>query len=186
MLEAGPALQEVAEEQRVTVLEPVQRLREVVLERAAQAVGDAGLVANEIAPLLDQRGQGSHWRALRFKRLQLLWVAYQQLERDLGIAGVILGAAGNECLTILSQHGWIHGKQHQELIALQRMHQRAFGHFQANGNRPTEALIQRSGPLLDRLRAVSHYALLALLRAGTLQTEVVLLIGPIYPDQRRE
>jgi len=48
------------------------------------------------------------------------------------------------------------------------MHQRAFGHFQANRNWPTEALMQSSGPLLDRLGAVSHYALLALLRASTL------------------
>ena len=59
------------------------------------------------------------------------------------------------------------------------MHQRAFGHLQANGNRPTEALIQRSGPLIDRLGAVRHDAQLALLRAGTLQTDGVFLIGPI-------
>src|SRR5262245_32406101 len=118
MLEAGPALQEVAEEHRVTVLEPVQRLREVLLERAAQPVGDAGLVADEIAPLLDQSGQGSHGRTLRLERLQLLAVAYQQLERDLGIGRVVLGAAGDESLAILVKRGRIDRKPHDELIAL--------------------------------------------------------------------
>jgi len=59
----------------------------------------------------------------------------------LGIGRVILGAAGDESLAVLGQRGWIDRKQHDELVPLQRMHQRSFGDLQADGNRPTETAV---------------------------------------------
>jgi hypothetical protein len=39
------------------------------------------------------------------------------------------------------ERGWIHRKQHDERVPLQGMHQRSFGDFQADGNRPTETAV---------------------------------------------
>jgi hypothetical protein len=183
VFEAGPTLQEVAEQYCVAVLKPIQRLREVLFQGAAQSIGDAGLVANEVASLLDQRGQGSYIGALRLQRPQLLPVMQQQLEGDFSIGRVILGAAGDERLAVLGQCGWIHRKQNDERVTLQGMHQWTFGDLQAYRNRAPETAVQASRPPRDRLGSVRQHAKLTLRRASGLQTEIVLSVGPVNPDQ---
>src|SRR5215471_1981331 len=93
-LEGRPAMQEVAEERGVFVLKPLQHLREIVLERTGQAVGDPDFVTNHTAAVFDELGERPHRRALRLKRLQLVAVGQQQFELKGGIGGSSLARLG--------------------------------------------------------------------------------------------
>jgi len=58
-----PALEEVAEQRAVLVGKPLKRLREVVLQGAGDAIGDAGLIIDQTAALqrtvTRRRGRGA-------------------------------------------------------------------------------------------------------------------------------
>jgi hypothetical protein len=54
MLECGPAGEEVTEDQRVLVLEPLQALGEILLERIGEPIREAHLVSHQGAALLHQ------------------------------------------------------------------------------------------------------------------------------------
>ena len=92
ILERGPVCKEVAEHHGILVLEPLQGLGEVLLECIAQAVGYASLVIDQGAALLHQPLQGAHSDALRMQCGELVAVSHQQLEGELRVGGVVLGA----------------------------------------------------------------------------------------------
>ena len=61
LFERWPAGQEVAEQRRVRVSKPVERLRKVLLQGVGQAIGEAGLVADQPAALFDQAAAACAW-----------------------------------------------------------------------------------------------------------------------------
>src|SRR5436853_2060937 len=105
-------------------------------------------------------------------------MAQQQFKGELGVSRVVLRAADAEGRSVTRQRARINREQHQELISLQRIHQRATRNFQTYGDRLTrESLLQSTSPALDRLRSMHENAMLAFVATGDLQTNVVLLIG---------
>src|SRR5687767_10150108 len=82
-LEGGPALQEVTEQQARRVVEPVQRLRKVVLQRIGEAIGDAGLIIDETPAHLHELFERSHLRTLWVERSDLLGMLEQKVQSQL-------------------------------------------------------------------------------------------------------
>jgi hypothetical protein len=81
-LEGRPATQEVAKERGVLLLQPVEHVRERVLEGPGEAVGAPHFVADHAAPVCDELGEGAPRRALRLERLQRVAMAEQQCELE--------------------------------------------------------------------------------------------------------
>ena len=58
-------------------------------------------------------------------------MAQQQIERELGIGGIVLGAAGVEGLAVLGQGRRIDREEHEEVIVLQRVDDRSLGELKS-------------------------------------------------------
>ena len=80
----------------------------------------------------------------------------QQIQGKFGIGGIVLGAAGFEGLTILGQGRRVDRKEHEEVVLLQRVDNRALGQFQSNRDGAAEALVQRLRPLIDGRHPVGN------------------------------
>src|SRR5262249_10873383 len=106
-----PAGQEIAKQRRVCLVEPVQCLRKVLLERVAQAVGKTGLVSDQPAALFDQVQQHAHLRTLGLERGEAIAVVQQQIQGELRIGGIIFGSAGFEASRYLANIEGLIGKR---------------------------------------------------------------------------
>ena len=148
VVERRPSGEEVAEHNARFLLEPIDNLREVVLEGALQAVSDARLVANEPCAFFEQTLECAHASALRFQGLQLVAVAQEDLERDFRIRGIGLGMTWLEGLAVFCQRCRIDREEHEEIILLQRIDQRTSGNLKTHRHRfAIEALSEGAGPL---------------------------------------
>ena len=110
-LEGRPATQEVAEDRGVFLLKPVQDMREIVLERTGQAIGDPDFVTDHTAAVFDELGERPPCWALWRERVELVAMGQQQCELEGGIGGVIFSPAGGEGFTIPRQRQRIDRKQ---------------------------------------------------------------------------
>src|ERR1700680_4635666 len=89
-----------------------------------------------------------------------------------------------EGFAIFRERCRIDREQDQEIILLQRVHDRSFGELQTPPPGPAlKALFQRVSPLLDGVGTMWQDGKLSLLGAGSLQTNVVLRIRPIDADK---
>src|SRR6185437_7680905 len=182
LLQRRPAGKEVAEQRSVAVIEPVQRLRKVLLERVAKAVDDALAVVDQHPSLLDQVPERTHCDALGMERMEPLRVAQHKLQRKLRIGGIVLGAAGLECHTILRQQAWVDREQDDEVVLLQCVDDRSTGEFERNGNRATEPRLQSLDPSINLVRLMREPAKFSRPTAAWLKTEVVLGVRPVQAD----
>ncbi len=150
---------------------------------SGEAIGDTGLVVDQDTALFDELLQDPHLCALGSKRVEPFGVREQQLENELGVGGVVLGAAGAEGLAVLGQGCGVDGEQHQEVVLAKRGHDGALVEFEREGDGfALKALAQIPGSLIDALRAVLEHRLFALRGACGLHANVVLGLGPIESD----
>ena len=63
-LEGRPLGEEVAEDGRIFVVEPLQHMWEIVLERTGEAIGDAYFVSDQAAAMLHELCEGAQGRTL--------------------------------------------------------------------------------------------------------------------------
>ena len=120
------------------------------------------------------------------ERSQALTVVHQQFKCMLGVGRIVLGAAGLECFAVLRQGRRIDRKEHEEVVLLQRIDQGPLGQLQRDGDGTAESLPHRDRPLVDRIDLVFDARELASLAVCTLQTDVVLLVGPVDADEGGE
>ena len=113
-------------------------------------------------------------------------MAHQKIQRQLGIGRIVLGPAGLEGFAVLGKGQRVDRKEHEEVVLLQRVDDRSLGQFEGNRDGATEALLQRSRPLIDARNLVGNAIELALIIVGRLQADVVLRICPINADIGRE
>src|SRR5262245_10942333 len=147
-------------------------------------VGDADPILNETAPALDEPLQRTHRHALRAQRRELVTMSEQQLERDLGVRSIVLGMARRESAAVLSEHVRIDRKQNEEVVLGERRDDWAAGKLQRHGNASSpEALLESTGPSLDRGRTMFDDSALETLQPGHVEADVVLAICPIEPDE---
>ena len=134
-LQGRPATQEVAEDQGVFVLKPVQPLGEIVLERTGETIGHPDFVTHHAATVFDELCQRTHRGALRCERVQLVAMGQQQVELEFGIGGIVFGPAGRESFTIPRQHERIDREEDEKVIRAQGGDQRPFVKFEADSKR---------------------------------------------------
>jgi hypothetical protein len=97
------------------------------------------------------------------------------------------GLARGEGLAILGQRGGMDREEHQKVVLLQGIDERALGKLEAHGNGlPLEALSQCTRPRLDGIGAVGYDAGLSPSGVGGLQADLVFGIGPIDADEGGE
>ena len=82
-------------------------LGEVRLEGERQAIGEPDAILHEVAASLDEASERAHVGALTTQRLELVAVAKQQLQSDLGVGRVVLGAARGEGAPVLGEGGGV-------------------------------------------------------------------------------
>jgi hypothetical protein len=109
-LESGPALDEVDEDGGFFIAEPADDLRKVGLQGSDEPVGDADATIDERAPRLDETAERSHGSALLLEPRELLRMAKQELEGELSVGRVILGAAGSKRVSVARQRAGLDGK----------------------------------------------------------------------------
>jgi hypothetical protein len=136
--------------------------------------------------LLDQVQQRAHRHTLRVQRSQSFAVLHQQFKRVLGVGRIVLGTAGLECFAVLRQGRRVDRKEHEEVVLLQRIDPGPLGQLKRDGNGAAESLSHRHLPLVDRIDLVFDARELASLAVRALQTDVVLLVGPIDADEGGE
>jgi len=133
-LESRPAPQAVAEDRRVSLLKPVQHVRERVLQGTGQTVGKPDCVADHAAPVCDELGEGTHRGALGLERLQLVAMHEQPCELACGLRGVIFGPAGREGFARPRQGAGVEREEDEKGILAQGGDQGAFVAFETDGH----------------------------------------------------
>ncbi len=186
-LEGWPLGEKIAEDGRVFVVKPLQDMRKVVFQGAAETVRDAHFVAHEAAAMFDELFEGAHRRALGFQRRERIAMFEQEFELELSVGGIVLGMAGCEGFTVSCEREGIDGKEHEEVVLAQRIDEGAFVEFETDGNRLSlEALAQGTHPLIDGFWRVYKDTELACLRASRLQADIVFGNSPVDADERRK
>jgi hypothetical protein len=153
--EGGPAAEEVAKDRGIFLGKPLQNLWKGVFERTGQAVGQTDFVADQATAMLDELRQGAHGGALGVEWGELVAMFQEDVNQEFGIGGVIFGPARGKCFAVRSHGERIDGKEHEEIVVLQRRHNGAFIEFQADGNRlAIEPCAQGADPRVDHFRPV--------------------------------
>lgn len=132
--------------------------------------------------LFDEILQRAHGDPLWVEGFELIAVAKEELELQLGVRGVILGLARGEGLAILGQRCGMGREEHQKVVLLQGIDERALGELQAHGNGlPLEALSQCTRPRLDGIGAVGQDAGLSSSGVGCLRADIVFGMAQSMP-----
>ena len=107
----------------------------------------------------------------------------QELQQELGIDGIILAAAGIKGFAVVRQRLGRNGIKPEKFVVHQGIKQRAARLFQGDGDGAAgETAAQLGDPSVQGLRFLLHHQVLDLGRAGRLQADIVLLIGPVQAD----
>jgi hypothetical protein len=185
--EGRPATQEVAEDRRIFLLQPVQHVREIVLEGTSQAVGDPDFVTDHAAAVCDELGEGAHRGALRIERLQLVAMGEPQCELECGVRGVVFGSAGREGFAIPRQRQGIDREEDQKVILAQGGDQGALVEFKTDGyGLAVEPHAQRGNPRVDGLGWVLELAVFTFGGASHLEAPIMCGISPVDPNKGRK
>ena len=149
-LAGRPATQDVAAARGVLLLQPVQHVRESVLEGPGQAVGDPHGVADHAATVGDELGEGAHRGALRLERLQRVALGTQPCARACGIRGVVCGPAGRAGFALPRQGQGSERAEDQHVLRAQGGDHGAFGACETHGHGWAMApRAQRGAPRVD-------------------------------------
>jgi hypothetical protein len=168
-LQGRPAAEEVAKDRRLFVLKPLQDVGEGVFERTRQAICHPDFVADEAPAVFHELRQGAPLWALRDKGGAFVTVFEPELDLEFGSGGVIFGPARGKRFAVLGHGERIDGKEHEEIIVLQRRHHGAFIEFQADGKRlAIEPCAQGADPRVDHSRPVCETQDLPACRTGDL------------------
>ena len=185
--EGGPATQEVAEDRRIFLLQPVQHVREIVLEGTRQAVGDPDCVTDHAAAGCDELGEGAHRGALWIERLQLVALGEQQCELERGVRGVVFGSAGREGFAIPRQRQGMDRAEDQKVIRAQGRAQGALVECETEGYGLAVAPhAQRGAPRVDGLGGVLALAVVTFCGASHLAAPIMFGISPVDPNKGRK
>ena len=178
--EGRPAAQKVTEDVGVFVLEPLEHLREIVLQGAREAVGESYFISDHAAAAFDELVERTHRGALRLEGLELVTMGEEQFELEFGVGGVVFGPAGGEGFTIPRQRQRIEGKEDQKVILAQGGDQGTLVEFEADSNGlAVEPRAQRADPYVDSLGRVLEDEALSFCGSSSLETNIMFGIRPV-------
>jgi len=98
VLEAGPAPEELASARRAELPSPFQGLGERLLQQAGEAVGKAGAILHQGAPVLAQHLDLPGRGIVRLPDAQTVGVATHQFQEQIGVLRIALRSAAKEGL----------------------------------------------------------------------------------------
>src|SRR6516162_5143900 len=108
----------------------------------------------------------------------------KQLQRQIGIAGIALGAGRAKGLAIVGQRVGVNGKQYQVSVLAEHRDDCSARLFERHRDRPAaKALLQFRSPYLDRFRGVVEFAALRSAIRGAHRPKM-LLVSPVDADVR--
>ena len=97
-LQGWPAAENVTKNDRVVVLKPLERMRAIVFQGARETSGEPHVVSHHAPAVFDEWCQGTPGGALRIEGRQRVAVSAEPFERQVGVGGVLLRAAGGSTL----------------------------------------------------------------------------------------
>ena len=156
-------------------------------DRSGNSVGDADAVVDQATAVIDEATQSAHRGALGLEAGELVGMAEEQLEDELGVGGVVLGAAGGEGLAVSSHGGGLDGEEDEKVVLEQGGDDGALAELQGDGDgRTTEALSELVGPGANSGRSMRKNGAHGLVDSRDDEADVVLLVGPVDADKRCE
>src|SRR5215813_13565069 len=183
-LESGPATQEVAEDGGVFLLQPVQHVRERVLEGTGEAVGAPHVVADHTATVCDELGAGAQRGALRLERLELGAMGEPPCELEGGVRGGVFGPAGREGCAIPCQRQGLEREEDQKGILAQGGDQGACVACETDGHGlAVAARAQRGAPRVDGLGCVRALEACTWCGASRLEAPIMLGSSPVETNK---
>jgi hypothetical protein len=121
-----------------------------------QAFPQSGLVIDRLPPPLHEQLERACLVVRGAPGIELVPMPPEELQRQLGIRGIIFVPTGRKGFAKLGQGPWTDRIQHQKVILQQGIGQTAFGLLQTHRNlSPGKLLGESSGPCLDRFRRVA-------------------------------
>jgi hypothetical protein len=186
-LQGGPATQDVAKDRGIFVLQPLQHVWKIVLERTGQAMGNPDCVAHHTAAVFDELGAGTPRGALRLERRQRVTMGQQQCELEGGSSGVGFGPAGGEGCAIARQHQRMEGEEDAKVILAQGRDKRPLVTFEAASHGLAVApRAQRGDPRVNGRGRVLELQALSFGGASRLEAPIRCGISPVDPDKSRK
>src|SRR5262245_52897395 len=185
LLQRRPTLKKRAGARRMQLTKPVQRLRKINLQRRRQLIRQGCPLVHDTATVFGQQLDAAGQRIIGCPNPQMVAMRYQNIQQQIGIAGVILGTTGVKRFSHFRHSDGIDRIQMQKLDMHQRIDQRTPFLLDCNGNGPaTEAIAQRLNPALERFRRMVQCEMMPLIAAGFLQRDGMFLIRPIQAHKR--
>jgi len=149
-LECRPALEKRGKDGSVFVAKPAENLRKVAFQGAGESVGDGDASIAERSSQLDHSPEAAHVGTFGLQARELLGVPKQQLERELGVSGVVLCTTRGEGPPILGEHGGLNGEEHEDVVLEERGDDGALSELQGDGDGgATEPVAKLLSPLPD-------------------------------------
>jgi hypothetical protein len=140
--EGGPLGEEVTAERGGFVVKPVQDVREVVVQGTGEAVGEAHVVADHPAAMVDELLKGTPRGALGGEGLTFVAMREQELKLGFRVSGSVFRMTGSEGFAVFGQGNRIDGEQDEERVLTQGVDERAFAEVEAHGDgAPREPLL---------------------------------------------
>ena len=184
LLERWPALKKSASASGVQVTKPLQRLRKEHLQRRRQLVRQSGSFVHQMPPVFGQQLNAAGQNIIGNPDAQMLAMSHQDLQQQVGIAGIILGPAGMKRLSELRQRLRVDRIEAQKIDMHQRIDQRSAFLFDSDGDGPSgKSLPQLLDPALQGLRRLIQTEALLLVSVGFLQRHSMFLVGPIQSNK---
>jgi hypothetical protein len=161
-------------------VEPLEDVREVVLQGPGKAIREAHFVADQTAAMFDTLFEGTHRGALGLEGREVVARLEQELKLEFRVSGSILGMAGSEGFAVLGPGQRIAGEQDEARVWTPGVDERAVGEFAAHRHRaPWGPLLYGLCPRGDGLWFVRESTELPGVSADGLSADIVCGIGPI-------
>jgi hypothetical protein len=181
--EGGPGAEEVTNDRRLFVGQPLQDLGKVVFAGTGQAIWTTDVVTDQAPAVFDEWGEGTHGGALGLQGLQLITGCEEEFDLKCRSGGVVFGSARGQRVAVPGHGERIAGKAPEAIIWAPCRHHGPFLEFQAHRDRASlEARAQGLDPRVDGFRAVVEAQERTLCSASGLSADIVFGIGPIEPD----
>jgi hypothetical protein len=100
--EGRPCGEEIAADGGVFVMEPLQDVREVILQGTAKGIREAHVVADQPAAMVDKLFTGAHRGALGREGREFVAMLEQELKLEFRGRGLVLGGAGRKASRYLA------------------------------------------------------------------------------------
>jgi hypothetical protein len=160
--EGWPWGEKVTAERGVCVVKPFQDVREGVLQRTGEAVGEAHFGADQTATMCDELLTRTQRGALGDERLECVAMLQQELKLRRGVRGVICRMAGRAGFPVFGQGARTDREQHEACLLTQGVDERTFVEFKAHRDGAAGApLLEGTCPRVDGLWLVVELTALA-------------------------